>query len=235
MSEVPAGSVPVVEALFGDRLPLARRFAEHLATTGTERGLIGPRELPRLWDRHLVNCAVVGELIPAAVRVADVGSGAGLPGVVLAIARPDLRVTLVEPLLRRTVWLAEVVEDLGLDGVTVHRGRAEEWRGAGFTVVTARAVAELGRLWGWCGPMVEPGGRLLALKGETAEEELAAAREALPALAEASVRRCGEGRVDQPTVVVELTRAAGPWPGRTDAGLQRAARSGRSSTKRRRQ
>lgn len=212
VTAVPTDLEPVAELLFGDRFPLALRFAEHLATTGTERGLIGPREVPRLWERHLLNCAVVAELVPPGSLVADVGSGAGLPGLVLAIARPDLRMTLVEPLLRRTVWLGEVVDDLGLDTVTVYRGRAEEWPGPRFPVVTARAVAELGRLWGWCGPMLEADGRLLALKGESAEEELATVRDELPGLERASVHRCGQGRLEPATVVVELIRDGSPWP-----------------------
>jgi 16S rRNA (guanine527-N7)-methyltransferase len=232
VTEVPAGLAAAVEVLFGDRAALGVRFAEHLAGTGVERGLIGPREVPRLWERHLLNCAAVAGLVPAGVEVADVGSGAGLPGLVLAIARPDLRMTLVEPLLRRTVWLDEVVQDLGLSGVTVHRGRAEEWAGPVFEVVTARAVAELGRLWGWCGPMVRPGGRLLALKGETAEEELAAARPGLSEVAEATVHRCGEGLLAQPTLVVALTRGEGrPAGGR--AGSERTRKvTGRGPAKR---
>ena len=113
------------EAVFGERLPLAERYVQHLATTGIERGLIGPREVPRLWARHVLNCAVVQEYIAPNASVADVGSGAGLPGLCLAIARPDLKLTLIEPLERRVIWLNEVVEDLGLEYVTVLRSRAE--------------------------------------------------------------------------------------------------------------
>ncbi|MCW2767257.1 MAG: rRNA m(7)G-527 methyltransferase [Nocardioides sp.] len=159
-----------------ERLQLAERYAGLLATQGVVRGLIGPREAPRLWDRHLLNCAVLGEWIPQGASVCDVGSGAGLPGLVLSIARPDLSVTLVEPLLRRTTFLAEVVAELGLDRVEVVRGRADSLHGArGFDVVTSRAVAPLGRLLDWSMPLVSPEGALLAMKGASADEEIAAA------------------------------------------------------------
>ena len=129
--------------MFGsERLPLAEQFAELLATEGTLRGLIGPREVPRLWERHLVSCAVLGELVPTDATVCDIGSGAGLPGIVLAIARPDLTVTLVEPLLRRTTFLEEVAADLELSSIEVIRGRADVLHGQRqFDVVTSRAVA----------------------------------------------------------------------------------------------
>jgi 16S rRNA (guanine527-N7)-methyltransferase len=170
-------TVPSAAAeIFGDRLGLAERYAALLAEQATVRGLIGPGEVPRLWSRHLMNCAALGELLPMGVEVIDVGSGAGLPGIPLAIARPDLQVTLVEPLLRRSTWLDEVVQELGLKRVEVVRGRAEELAGArsaGF--VTARAVAPLDRLVGWCLPLVQPGGELLAMKGQAAADELAAA------------------------------------------------------------
>src|SRR3954452_15689975 len=110
------------DSLFGDRSPLARRFAEHLVTSGVERGLIGPREAPRVWDRHVLNCAVVAEIVPTGARLVDVGSGAGLPGIPLALARPDLEVVLVEPLARRVEWLREVIADLGVP-IQVERGR----------------------------------------------------------------------------------------------------------------
>jgi 16S rRNA (guanine527-N7)-methyltransferase len=162
------------------RLPLAERYVELLATAGVERGLIGPRETPRLWDRHVLNCLAVEQAVPEGAALADLGSGAGLPGLVLAIGRPDLAVTLVEPLQRRTVFLEEVVDALGLDGVRVVRGRAESLHGVErFDVVTARALAPLSRLLGWAMPLVAPTGVLLAMKGSSAPAEVAAASAAL--------------------------------------------------------
>lgn len=159
--------------MFSDALPLAERFAQLLATDGVVRGLIGPREVPRLWERHLVNSALLGLGIPRDVTVADVGSGAGLPGLVLAIARPDLRITLVEPLLRRTTFLTEAVEQLELPNVEVVRDRAEALHGRrSFAVVASRAVAPLDRLARWCLPLVAPGGRMLAMKGSSAADEV---------------------------------------------------------------
>ena len=208
-----------------DRLPLAERYAELLATEGVVRGLIGPREAPRLWERHLLNCAVLAELVPPAASVADVGSGAGLPGVVLAVARPDLRVTLVEPLLRRTRFLDEAVEALGLEEqVEVVRGRAEELAGTRtFDVVTARAVAPLDRLARWCLPLVDPGGELVAMKGASARAEVEAAMPALTALgcADPVVVELGVGVLAESTWAVRLARPeAGPvgWRGRPGRG-----------------
>lgn len=151
-----------------------------LATAGVERGLIGPREVPRLWDRHLLNCAMLAEAIPVNASVADLGSGAGLPGLVLAIARPDLRLTLVEPLERRTTFLHEAVAELGLGEVEVLRGRADSLHGQRlFDVVTSRALAPLGRLLAWSMPLVAPDGVLLAMKGRSVEQEIEAAAEEL--------------------------------------------------------
>ena len=194
-------------SLFGDLLPLALRYEAWLAGAGVERGLLGPREAARLWDRHLLNSAVVATLLPASCSVVDVGSGAGLPGIPLALARVDCSITLLEPLARRAAFLAEVVEDLGLGPrVRVVRARAEEHArtGAVYDVAVARAVAPLDRLAGWCLPLVRPGGRLLALKGERAAAEVTAA----PAL-RASIERVGTGLVDPPTTVVLVPRAAG--------------------------
>jgi 16S rRNA (guanine527-N7)-methyltransferase len=135
----------VAASIFGDRLALAQRYAAHLVGSGVDRGLLGPREAPRIWERHILNCAVVAELLPDGARTVDIGSGAGLPGIPLALARPDLSVVLVEPPARRVDWLREVVEDLGLP-VTVERGRPRNWacaRDGGADVVTARAVARL--------------------------------------------------------------------------------------------
>lgn len=151
-----------------------------LATEGVLRGLIGPREAPRLWERHLVNCALLGEAIPEEADVCDIGSGAGLPGLVLAIARPDLSLTLVEPLLRRTTFLAEVVAELELTQVEVVRARAEELHGKReFGVVTSRAVAPLDRLLTWSMPLVRRGGALVAMKGSSVQEEIDAAAKEL--------------------------------------------------------
>jgi 16S rRNA (guanine527-N7)-methyltransferase len=200
---------PAARLVFADRLPVARRYADLLATEGVVRGLIGPREAPRLWERHLLNCAVVGEIIQKDASVIDVGSGAGLPGIVLAVIRPDLSVTLVESMARRTAFLAEAVQALGLeDTVRVVRARAEEYAGPPGDVVTARAVAPLDRLAAWCLPLVAPGGRLLALKGESAADEVATHRAALGRLGGRVpvIRHCGVDVLDPPTTVVEITR-----------------------------
>lgn len=193
-------------------------YADLLATAGVERGLIGPREVPRLWDRHLLNCAVVVPLVPEGADVIDVGSGAGLPGIVWAISRDDITVTCLEPLQRRAVFLEEAVQTLGLSGrVSVVRARAEDIaRGRGpvtslrARVVTARAVAPLERLAGWTIPLVHPGGELLALKGRSATEEVGAAREVLERLGIVSVDivECGAGVVDPPTTVVRAVKAS---------------------------
>jgi 16S rRNA (guanine527-N7)-methyltransferase len=166
-----------------DRLPLAERYATLLATAGVERGLIGPREAPRLWERHLLNCLALSSAVPAGASVVDLGSGAGLPGLVLAIGRPDVEVTLVEPLLRRATFLEEAVTDLGLVGVRVRRMRADALHGRQrFDVVTARALAPLDLLLGWAMPLVAARGSLLAMKGNSAADEVAGAAEALRAL-----------------------------------------------------
>lgn len=163
-----------------DRLPVAVAYADLLATDGVVRGLIGPREAPRLWDRHLLNSAVLGEAIPRGSTVCDIGSGAGLPGLVVAIARPDLSVTLVEPLLRRTTFLEEAVQALSLTNVEVVRGRADALHGSRtFDVVTSRAVAPLDRLLEWSMPLVAPTGALVAMKGSSVAEEIEAARPVL--------------------------------------------------------
>jgi 16S rRNA (guanine527-N7)-methyltransferase len=195
-----------------DRLPIAEAYATSLATDGVVRGLIGPREAPRLWERHLLNCAVLAEAVPAAATVCDVGSGAGLPGVVLAIARPDLSVTLVEPLLRRTTYLSEVVASLGLDNVEVVRGRADALHGTRtFDVVTSRAVAPLARLLEWSMPLVAASGELLAMKGSTLAEEIAECGQVLAGLGctPPEMLVLGEGRISSPTCAVRV-RWAGP-------------------------
>jgi 16S rRNA (guanine527-N7)-methyltransferase len=192
-----------------DRLALAERYTELLATEGVVRGLIGPREAPRLWERHVLNSAVLGEAVAEDASVCDIGTGAGLPGLVLAIARPDLAVTLVEPLLRRTTFLDEVVAELELDNVTVVRGRAEDLHGAAtFDVVTSRAVAPLERLLGWSMPLVAPTGATVAMKGRTVHDEIAAARGFLRTwrCGEPDVFEVGVGVLDPPTTVVRV-----PW------------------------
>src|SRR4051812_8915025 len=174
--ETPSTPELARRAFPSDRLPLAERYVELLATAGVERGLIGPREAPRLWDRHILNCLAVATAVPAGATIADLGSGAGLPGLVLAIGRPDLSATLVDPLQRRVTFLEEVVEELGLEQVRVVRGRAEELHGRErFDVVTARALAPLDRLLGWAMPLVAAAGSLLAMKGSSAADEIAAA------------------------------------------------------------
>lgn len=200
-------------AVFGDRLPIAERYAERLAETGVDQGLIGPREADRLWERHLLNSAVLGELIPHSFRVLDVGSGAGLPGIPLALARPDLHIVLLEPMARRVAWLQEVIAELGV-AVSVHRGRAEDPQvrdALGHNpVVTARAVAPLSRLARWCLPLVAPGGRLLAVKGASAEQEVARDIDAVRAIGGAAVEivQCGGTIVRPPTTVVVVSRLA---------------------------
>lgn len=210
--------------MFGSRLPLAVRFTEILADTGVSHGLIGPREIPRLWDRHVLNCAVVQDAFPADARLVDVGSGAGLPGVALAVTRPDLEVHLVEPMLRRTQWLTAVVDELGLENVTVHRGRAEELVGeVSAPWVTARAVARLDKLARWCVPLLEDGGTLVAMKGRSAAEELAEDRRALErlGLVSAEVTAHGGDVLEEPVLTVDLR--FGPR-----AAAQRASRARRT-------
>lgn len=195
-------------AHFAEALPEMERYAGFLGRDGVERGLLGPREVPRLWERHLLNCAVVADLVPSGASLVDVGSGAGLPGIVMALTRPDLSVTLVEPLLRRSQFLDECVDLLQIgDRVSVVRGRAEEVSGqVSADVVTARAVAPLERLVRWCLPLVTPGGALLAIKGASAAEELAASEGAIRRLggSGAEVVRAGSGVVEPPTTVVRI-------------------------------
>lgn len=223
-----------------DRLELAQAYADALAADGVLRGLIGPREVPRLWERHLLNCAVLAQAIPEGVRVCDVGAGAGLPGLVLAIARPDLTVTLVEPLLRRTTFLEEMVDALGLTSVEVVRGRADALHGVRtFDVVTSRAVAPLPRLLEWSLPLVDPAGSLVAMKGASVAEELQAVRADLRRweCAEPEVLTLGAGIVDPPTLAVRVAWADPsrvPWPLAPGRPVGRPRKSGRSSSERQR-
>ena len=242
--ETPSTPEVARRAFPSARLELAERYAGLLATDGVVRGLIGPREAPRLWDRHLVNCSLLGELVPDGSTVCDIGSGAGLPGVVLAIARPDLSMTLVEPLLRRTTFLEEVVATLGLDNVEVVRGRADALHGSRtFDVVTSRAVAPLGRLLGWSMPLVAPAGALVAMKGTSVSEEIAAAGEELErwGCATPEVRELGAGWPVSPTVALRVAWADPgrvSWPLATSPGSPRTSTGsssrGRSTGKRRR-
>lgn len=213
----PAGAPPApplpgaTRGVFAsDRLLLIERYAGLLADQGVVRGLIGPREVPRLWERHLLNCAVLADAIPEGVTVCDIGSGAGLPGTVLAIRRPDLRVTLLEPLLRRTTFLSEVVDDLSLENVEVVRGRADALHGQRvFDVVTSRAVAPLGRLLDWSMPLVDADGSLVAMKGSSVSGEIEEARGVWQAMgcAEPEVLELGGAELGVPTFAVRVSWA----------------------------
>lgn len=211
-------------AIFGAGLAGAIGYVDLLRKHGSERGLIGPREMDRLWERHVLNSAVVAELIPNGARVVDVGSGAGLPGVPIALARPDLTIVLVEPMERRVLWLEEVRQELGLE-FEVIRGRAEEKevrRRLGVCdVATARAVAPLARLTDWCLPLVREGGRVLAIKGASAQDEIERDRSAIAAAGGGTpeIRMCGQEVLESPTTVVVLERARRP-------GDTRSARRG---------
>lgn len=199
--------------VFGDHVDKAEGYVELLRAHGVERGLIGPREVDRLWERHVLNSAVIGERVPEGARVVDVGSGAGLPGVPLAISRPDLDIVLLEPMARRVDWLTEVAEKLDLSIIIV-RGRAEERevleQVGDADVVTARAVAPLARLAGWCLPLVRPGGLLLALKGASAAEEIERDQLAVRRAGGGSptVAECGSAVLEVPTTVVLIERLA---------------------------
>ena len=239
--ETPSTPEVARRAFPSERLELAERYAAILATDGVLRGMIGPREAPRLWERHLLNCAALEAMVPRASTVCDVGSGAGLPGLVLAIARPDLEVELVEPLLRRTTFLSETVAALGLDSVTVTRARAEELHGVRrFQVVTSRAVAPLTRLLAWSMPLVTPEGVLLAMKGSSAADEIEAATDTLAELRCASpeIARVGDPGGPSTTRVVRV-RWADPtrvlWPEPTGSPKRhRRPSNSRASSKRRR-
>jgi 16S rRNA (guanine527-N7)-methyltransferase len=199
------------ERVFGERVDQAAGYVELLERHGVERGLIGPREVERLWERHVLNSAVIGEQMPEGARVVDVGSGAGLPGVPLAIARPDLDIVLLEPMARRVDWLAEVAENLELP-ITIVRGRAEERpvreQLGGADIVTARAVAPLARLAEWCLPLVRSDGFLVALKGASAADEIdrdgAAIRKA--GGADPLIVECGAAVLEVPSTVVKIRR-----------------------------
>lgn len=232
----PGAAPPAAAELFGDRLDLAVRYAELLATAGVERGLIGPRESDRLWERHLLNCAVLAEVVPeprsdrSALTVVDVGSGAGLPGIPLALVRPDLAVTLLEPMERRCRFLTEVVAELGLaEQVSVLRGRAPDIArtptpgvpARGFDVAVARAVAPLERLGAILLPLVRRRGVMLAMRGSRVFAELQDARGGLESQGwhEVEVVTCGAGLVEEPTRVLRCVRL--PQPARGAGKRQR--------------
>lgn len=203
---------PEAEAVFGPALGQAEKYAGLLATEGVTRGLIGPRETERLWERHLLNCAVVDELLPDQGELVDIGSGAGLPGLVMAMVRPSLRIILVESMLRRCVFLEECAEQLKLENVQVVRGRAEDLAGKiQADIATARAVAPMERLLGWAAGLLRPGGELLAIKGQSAADELAAAKPVLRRLhaRSAEVLDAGSGRVVSVTTVVRVVIGEG--------------------------
>lgn len=233
VGEAPAPAPPeTAAAVFGDRLPIARRYAELLAGPGVERGLLGPREVDRIWERHLLNCAAVGELLHPGERVADIGSGAGLPGIPLAIARPDLRMVLVEPLLRRSDFLREVVDELNLEGVEVVRGRAED-RGVRDEVgeqdvAVSRAVASLDKISRWSLPLLGNEGRMLAMKGERAQAEVDEHRRVMIGLGATDVRvvRCGVNYLTPPATVVTALRGEprATRPRRTGGPARRSSR-----------
>ncbi|MCG7259243.1 MULTISPECIES: 16S rRNA (guanine(527)-N(7))-methyltransferase RsmG [unclassified Corynebacterium] len=207
LGEPPAAAIEA----FGDRLSLAQEYAEFLATAGIERGLLGPREVPRIWERHILNSAVLGEVVDEGSRVVDIGTGAGLPGIPLAIARPDLKVQLLEPLLRRYNFLFEINNRLGL-GCEVVRGRAEEPNVVtslgGADVATSRAVAPLGKLTRWSLPLVRVGGAMKALKGGSVAEELRrdAKEIAKAGGGDGSIQLVGESKVAEPTHVITIPR-----------------------------
>jgi len=209
---VPGAAPDAAAEIFGPRLDIAQRYAEALGTSGVERGLLGPREVDRVWDRHLMNSVAVAELLEHGQRVIDIGSGAGLPGIPLAIARPDLEVVLLEPLLRRSEFLKEVVAELGLS-VEVVRGRAEEsWVRERFgerDVAVSRAVAALDKLTKWSMPLLRPGGRMIAIKGERAPGEVEEHRRGMAALDAVDVRvvTCGATYLRPPATVVVAQRA----------------------------
>jgi 16S rRNA (guanine527-N7)-methyltransferase len=198
-------------SVFGARLHLAVRYAELLAGTGVEWGVLGPREVDRIWDRHLLNCGVVAELLEPGERVVDIGSGAGLPGLPLLIAQPELDIVLVESLLRRSEFLRQVVEELGLE-VDVIRGRAEDpsvrEKVGRCDVAVSRAVAGLDQLTRWSLPLLRTGGRMVAIKGERAPDEIREHRRGMTALGAADVRvvECGANYLSPPATVVVATR-----------------------------
>ena len=195
------------KAIFGPQIDKARAFAQKLANDSDDLGLLGPRELDKLWSRHILNSAVVAETVQPGDHVADVGSGAGLPGIPMAIAMPEAHFVLIEPMERRSNWMLEVIEELGLTNAEVRRARAEELTDLKFDIVTARAVAALDKLLRLCVPLLKPGGSLVALKGSKAADEIEAAKKLQKKLGIASfeIQICGEKFLAEPTSVVKTT------------------------------
>jgi 16S rRNA (guanine527-N7)-methyltransferase len=218
VTEAAVPPAPAVAGqVFGAALPAAERYVARLATDGVTRGLIGPREVPRLWERHVLNSAAVAEAVPQGARVVDVGSGAGLPGIPLGLSRPDVTLTLVEPMARRVEFLDEVVDELAVPaGLSwrVVRGRAEDrpvvTAVGPVDVVTARAVAPLPRLVGWCRGLLRPGTQLVALVGARALQDLPALVPELEAAGMRDVhpRAVGASLGEAATTVVVMTRGA---------------------------
>ncbi|MGL5828028.1 MAG: 16S rRNA (guanine(527)-N(7))-methyltransferase RsmG, partial [Angustibacter sp.] len=203
-SDVPVG---LIDLIFGDQAPLALQFEGHLRSTGVAHGLLGPREVGRLWDRHILNCAVVTDLMGDGQLVLDLGSGAGLPGLAMAIRRPDTQFLLVEPMLRRADWLELVRTDLGLENVTVTRARAQDLADSvKVDTVTARAVSALINLVQWSAPLLNPGGRILAIKGERAQSEVEElmASEVGACIDHPSILQVGPTELATPTTVVDV-------------------------------
>lgn len=203
---------PAVDIEFPAAADKLKKYHDSLATVASVRGIIGPREVPRLWERHILNCVAVAELMPEDASVVDIGSGAGLPGIPLAIVRPDLKITLVESALRRTTYLSEVVQELGLENVTVLRGRAESKDvvavAGNSDVITSRAVAPLGRLAEWSLPLLRSGGHMLAMKGDSVAEEV----ERDAALVKkfggrnAKVTEVAPSYVEEPTFIIDIAK-----------------------------
>lgn len=209
MSEVEYEREPAAAAdIFGSQLDLARAYTDRLAKDSETFGLLGPRELPRIWGRHVINSALLSELVPAGSKVADIGSGAGLPGLPMAIAKPDAHFTLIEPMERRSNWLQQVISDLGINNVDVIRSRAEEVQRTDFDIATARAVAALDKLLRLLTPLIRgsEGKTVLAMKGSRAPEEIIDAKSRLDLLGfdEPEIITLGQGRAPETATVVRI-------------------------------
>lgn len=209
MSEVEYEREPAAAAdIFGSQLDLARAYTDRLARDSETFGLLGPRELPRIWGRHVINSALLSELVPAGSKVADIGSGAGLPGLPMAIAKPDAHFTLIEPMERRSNWLQQVISDLGLNNVDVIRSRAEEVQRTDFDIATARAVAALDKLLRLLTPLIRgsEGKTVLAMKGSRAPEEIIDAKSRLDLFGfdEPEIITLGQGRAPETATVVRI-------------------------------